>query len=244
MDKHVKEQLKKYKTLYPFLIPAVVLALVFAYLPMVGLLIAFKDKINFVKYSNPLTAFSKAKWTFAHFEKIFSDADIGKYIANTLVISAMKIFILFPLPIFLAVLIADVKWKKFSTFVQSMVFLPHFLSWVVITGIFKNLLALDGPINDFFGINVYWFGEASLFRGLVVALSGWKEIGYSSIVYIAAILSIDSCLYEAAKLDGATKFQQMYKITIPMIASTIITMLIIRLGYLMEAGFEQVYTMI
>lgn len=244
MDKHVKEQLKKYKTLYPFLIPAVVLALIFAYLPMVGLLIAFKDKINFVKYSNPLTAFSKAKWTFAHFEKIFSDADIGKYIANTLVISAMKIFILFPLPIFLAVLIADVKWKKFSTFVQSMVFLPHFLSWVVITGIFKNLLALDGPINNFFGIDIYWFGEASLFRGLVVALSGWKEIGYSSIVYIAAILSIDSCLYEAAKLDGATKFQQMYKITIPMIASTIITMLIIRLGYLMEAGFEQVYTMI
>ena len=149
----------------------------------------------------------------------------------------MKIVILFPLPIFLAVMISEVKNKGFSSFVQSMVFLPHFLSWVVITGIFKNLLAVDGPVNHFLGAlglpgDTHWFGEASLFRGLVVALSGWKEIGYSSIVYIAAIMAIDMSLYEAAKLDGAGKFQQIFRITIPMIVPTIVVMLIIRLGYL------------
>lgn len=244
MKEHVKRDLKKYKGLYPFLIPAVVLALVFSYLPMVGLIIAFKDNINFIRYDSPLEAFMNANWTTAHFEKIFNDPEIYKYIVNTLIISSMKIFILFPLPIFLAVMISEVKNKNFSTFVQSMVFLPHFLSWVVITGIFKNLLAVDGPINQLFGSSFHWFGEPSVFRWLVVLLSGWKEIGYSSIVYIAAILAIDSCLYEAAKLDGASKMQQIFRITIPMIVPTIITMLIIRLGYLMEAGFEQVYTMI
>ena len=252
MQKHVKESFKKYAGLYPFLIPAVVLALLFSYLPMVGLLIAFKDQINFIRYDNPLDAFLNASWTFDHFIKIFSDAEIGKYIANTLIISVMKIVILFPMPVFLAVMIAEVRNKGFSTFVQSMVFLPHFLSWVVITGIFKSLLAVEGPINNILdplytllGIEpIYWFGDAKLFRWLVVGLNGWKEIGYSSIVYVSAILGIDSCLYEAAKMDGAGKFRQMFSITIPMISSTIIVMLIIRLGYLMEAGFEQVYTML
>ena len=249
MKAYTKIQLKKYKGLYLFLIPGIVLALIFSYLPMVGLLIAFKDNINFIRYSNPLEAFANAQWTFEHFQKIFSDHDIYKYIINTLIISTMKIVILFPLPIFLAVMISEVKNKGFSSFVQSMVFLPHFLSWVVITGIFKNLLAVDGPVNHFLGAlglpgDTHWFGEASLFRGLVVALSGWKEIGYSSIVYIAAIMAIDMSLYEAAKLDGAGKFQQIFRITIPMIVPTIVVMLIIRLGYLMEAGFEQIYTMI
>lgn len=244
MKEHKKVLLKRYKTLYPFLIPAVLLAVVFSYLPMAGLLIAFKDNLNFVRYSDPLEAFSKAEWTLKHFVTIFSDADIVKYIGNTLYISILKIVILFPIPVFLAVMIADVKNKSFSTFVQSMVFLPHFLSWVVITGIFKSLLAVDGPVNSLLHINVYWFGEAKIFPWLVVALSGWKEIGYSSIVYVAAILAIDNSLFEAARMDGATKCRQMISITIPMIAPTIITMLIIRLGYLMEAGFDQIYTMI
>ena len=180
MKAYTKIQLKKYKGLYLFLIPGIVLALIFSYLPMVGLLIAFKDNINFIRYSNPLEAFANAQWTFEHFQKIFSDHDIYKYIINTLIISTMKIVILFPLPIFLAVMISEVKNKGFSSFVQSMVFLPHFLSWVVITGIFKNLLAVDGPVNHFLGAlglpgDTHWFGEASLFRGLVVALSAGRK---------------------------------------------------------------------
>lgn len=241
---YLKKQLKKYGSLYPFLIPAMLLALVFSYLPMAGLVIAFKDNINFIRYDSPLEAFMNASWSFQHFRTIFSDPEIYKYIINTLIISAMKIIITFPLPIVLAVMISEVRNKGFSTFVQSMVFLPHFLSWVVITGIFKNLLAVDGPINAIFGIRYHWFGEPGIFRWLVVALSGWKEVGYSSIVYISAILAIDACLYEAARIDGAGKLRQVFSITIPLIIPTIMTMLIIRLGYLMEAGFEQIYTMI
>lgn len=244
MNSVTKKQLKKYRGLYLFLIPAVVFALIFSYLPMAGLLIGFKDNINFIRYSNPLDAFSHANWTMAHFAKIFSDPEIYRYIVNTLVISMMKIVFLFPLPVFLAVMIAEVKNKSFSTFVQSMVFLPHFLSWVVITGIFKNLLAVDGPVNALLGISYNWFAEPGFFRWLVVILSGWKEIGYSSIVYISAIMAIDANLYEAADLDGAGKLKQAFSITIPMIMPTIIVMLIIRVGYLMDAGFEQVYTMI
>lgn len=251
MKAYLKKELKKHRTLYLFLIPAVIMALLFHYAPMLGLVMAFFDDINLKRY-DVITAISKADFVgIDHFIRIFSDPTILPIIGNTLIISILKIVILFPLPIILAVLVAEVKSKGFSTFVQSMVFLPHFLSWVAITGIFQNLMnADDGAINQFLSIITFhevkidWFGDKDLFRGLVVTLSGWKEVGYSAIVYIAAILAIDNSLYEAARLDGATKFQQMVKVTIPMIAPTIITMLIIRLGYLMEAGFDQVYTML
>jgi putative aldouronate transport system permease protein len=132
--------------------------------------------------------------------------------------------------------------------VQGLVFLPHFFSWVVIVGIFKSIFAVYGPVNSIVetlgGNATYFMGEPGWFRWLVVILSGWKEIGYSSIVYIAAIMSIDPALYEAAKLDGASKMKQIFSITIPSIMPTIVVMLIIRIGYLMDAGFEQVYAML
>lgn len=241
------DKTKKYKSLIPFVIPAVLFALVFSYLPMVGILIAFKDHPNFLRYE-VFEAFSKSKWTLANFEKLFSDPDILKYIGNTLIISVMKIVILFPLPVILAVMITELRSKKFSKLVQGLVFLPHFFSWVVIVGIFNNIFGMYGPINNIgsaLGMDpVHFMGEPGWFRWLVVILSGWKEIGYSSIAYIAAIMSIDPALYEAAKIDGAGKFKQIWKITIPSIMPTIIVMLIIRIGYLMDAGFEQVYAML
>lgn len=247
-----KKKWKKSGTLLLYVLPAVLFGLVFSYLPMAGLLIAFKDNINFIRYDNPIEAFFAANWTFEHFGKIFADAEILKYIGNTLIISILKIVILFPMPVILAIMITEVASKGFSKLVQMAVFLPHFLSWVVITGIFKSVLAIDGPVNQIFinmgwmNVNdpVFWFGEDALFRWLVVFLSGWKEIGYSSIVYVSAIMAIDPNLYEAAKLDGAGKFRQIWSITIPSILPTIIIMLIIRVGYLMDAGFDQVYTMI
>lgn len=251
-DVAFKSKWKKNKSLVPFVLPAVVFAVLFSYLPLIGLLIAFKDNINFIRYDSPIEAFLNAEWTFAHFAKIFGDPEILRYIGNTLIISVLKIVILFPLPVVLAVMITEVSSKTFSKWTQMAVFLPHFLSWVVITGIFKNMLAIDGPINTLL-INlrlmdpehpVYWFGTDSIFRGLVVFMSGWKEIGYSSIVYVSAIMAIDPNLYEAAKLDGAGKFRQIWSITLPSILPTIITMLIIRVGYLMDAGFDQIYTMI
>lgn len=241
------DKAKKYKTLIPFVIPAVLFALVFSYLPMTGILIAFKDHPNFLRY-DVFEAFAKSNWTLENFEKLFSDPDILKYIKNTLIISVMKIVILFPLPVVLAVMITELKSKRFSKLVQGLVFLPHFFSWVVIVGIFNNIFGMYGPINNIgtaLGMDpVHFMGEPSWFRWLVVILSGWKEIGYSSIAYIAAIMSIDPALYEAAKIDGASKLKQIWNITIPSIMPTIIVMLIIRIGYLMDAGFEQVYAML
>ena len=241
------DKVKKYKSLIPFVIPAIMFALIFSYLPMTGILIAFKDNPNFLRY-NVIEAFQKSEWTLENFRILFSDAEILTYIKNTLIISVMKIVILFPLPVVLAVMITELKSKKFSKLVQGIVFLPHFFSWVVIVGIFNSIFGLYGPINNLSqalgGETVHFMGEPAWFRWLVVILSGWKEIGYSSIAYIAAIMSIDPSLYEAAKIDGASKLKQIWNITIPSIMPTIIVMLIIRIGYLMDAGFEQVYAML
>lgn len=243
----LKGKFKKHRSLVPFVIPAMLFALVFSYLPMIGILIAFKDNPNFGRY-DVFEAFSRADWTLDNFKTLFSDPEILRYVVNTLVISVMKIVILFPLPIILAVMISEVRSKHFSKLIQGIVFLPHFFSWVVIVGIFNSLFGMYGPINNIGvalgGTPVYFMGDPAWFRWLVVLLSGWKEVGYSSIVYIAAISAIDPALYEAAKLDGATKLRQIWNVTIPLIMPTIIVMLIIRVGYLMDAGFEQVYAMI
>ncbi len=247
MTSTLKARIKKHRSLIPFVIPAMLFALVFSYLPMIGILIAFKDNPNFGRY-DVFEAFSRAEWTMENFKTIFSDPQIMRYLRNTLIISVMKIVILFPLPVILAVMISEVRSKGFSKLVQGIVFLPHFFSWVVIVGIFNSLFGMYGPINNIVealgGEAVYFMGEPSWFRWLVVILSGWKEIGYSSIVYIAAISAIDPALYEAAKLDGASKLRQIWNMTIPLIMPTIVVMLIIRIGYLMDAGFEQVYAML
>jgi len=240
-------KVKKHKSLIPFVIPAILFALVFCYLPMAGIVIAFKDNPNFVRY-DVFEALNKSDWTMENFKKIFSDPEILRYIKNTLIISVMKIVILFPLPVVLAVMITELRSKNFSKLVQGLVFLPHFFSWVVIVGIFNSIFGMYGPVNNLAealgGEAVYFMGEPGWFRWLVVILSGWKEIGYSPIVYISAIMSIDPALYEAAKIDGAGKFKQIWNITIPSIMPTIVVMLIIRIGYLMDAGFEQVYAML
>ena len=241
------QKVSKHKQLIPFVIPAILFALTFCYLPMAGIVIAFKENPNFLRY-DVLEALQRADWTLEHFEMIFSDPEIFRVVRNTLIISVMKIVILFPLPVVLAVMITELRNQKFSKLVQGLVFLPHFFSWVVIVGIFNSLFGLYGPINNIVealgGTPTHFMGEPLWFRWLVVILSGWKEIGYSSIVYIAAIMSIDPSLYEAAKIDGASKLKQIWNITIPSIMPTIIVMLIIRIGYLMDAGFEQVYAML
>ena len=247
MTSTLKSKVNKHRSLIPFVIPAVLFALVFCYLPMIGILIAFKDNPNFGRY-DAFDAFFRAEWTLDNFKLIFSDPEILRYVTNTLIISVMKIVILFPMPVILAVLISEVRKQGFSKMVQGIVFLPHFFSWVVIVGIFNSLFGMYGPINNIGvalgGEAVYYMGEPGWFRWLVVILNGWKEIGYSSIVYIAAITAIDPSLYEAAKLDGASKLRRIWNLTIPLIMPTIMTMLIIRIGYLMDAGFEQVYAML
>ena len=169
------QKVSKHKQLIPFVLPAILFALIFCYLPMAGIVIAFKDNPNFLRY-DVLEALQRADWTLDHFKMIFSDPEIFKVVRNTLIISIMKIVILFPLPVFLAVMITELRNQKFSKLVQGLVFLPHFFSWVVIVGIFNSLFGLYGPINNIVealgGTPTHFMGEPLWFRWLVVILSG------------------------------------------------------------------------
>ena len=141
------QKVSKHKQLIPFVLPAILFALIFCYLPMAGIVIAFKDNPNFMRY-DVFEALQRADWTLEHFEMIFSDPEIFRVVRNTLIISVMKIVILFPMPVILAVMITELRNQKFSKLVQGLVFLPHFFSWVVIVGIFNSLFGLYGPINN------------------------------------------------------------------------------------------------
>jgi len=242
---------KKYRDLYPFLIPAMIFAIIFAYIPMLGIVIAFKE-YNIFYGNSPIDALINSPDVgFHHFATLFSSDKFYQVLQNTLIISMYKIVFLFPIPIIIAILVTEITNKIFNRSIQTVMYLPHFISWAVVGGLFMTILDPYGAFNKilmWMGIMdqnqpVFWFVDKQIFRGLIVFTSGWKEIGWSAIVYIAAISAIDPTLYEAAKIDGASKIKQIWYITIPGITSTIAVLFIIRLGYLMEAGFEQIVVM-
>lgn len=246
-----KRYFKKNWTIYLFFIPAAAFAIVFAYVPMLGILLAFKD-YNIHLGTGPINAFFLSPWVgFEHFQKLFHTGDFVLALKNTLLISTFKIVFVFPLPIVLAILINEVKAKLFKSGVQTLVYLPHFISWAIVGGIFYGLLATHGPVNTFLvqlglmddAARIVWYNRPDLFQGVLVVSYAWKEVGYSAIVYLAAIVGIDPALYEAAKVDGANKLQQIWNITIPGLMPTIIMLFVLRLGYILEAGFDQVIVM-
>lgn len=250
-DMTIKEKMKRYGSLMPFLLPCVVLAILFSYIPMVGILMAFKVKINTFLYQ-PIEAFFRAPWSMENFAKIFSDAEFMRILGNTLLISVLKIVVLFPIPVIFALLFAEIRNPTASKLMQSVMYLPYFLSWAVATGIFMNMFSSYGMVNTIcikLGLMseaspVLWYQDSGKFIFLVLFTGGWKDIGWSMIVYVSAILSIDSTYYEAARLDGASKMQQMLRITLPLIKGTIVTMFILRVCYILDAGFDQIYTML
>ena len=167
--------------------------------------------------------------------------------SNTLIISLYKIVFLFPLPIILAILINEIGNIHFKKGIQTLLYMPHFLSWVIVGGLFVSILSADGVVNRALGYmgfeSVRFFMDKSIFRGLLVVTAGWKESGWSAIIYLAAIVSLDTQIYEAAIVDGANKFQQIIYVTIPGIVPTIVLMFILRIGHILEAGFEQILVM-
>ena len=248
----LKEKMKRYGSLMPFVLPAVLLALLFSYIPMVGILMAFKDKITLTGRYGPFEAFMRASWTMEHFVKIFSGAEFMRILGNTLLISVLKIVVLFPIPIIFAVLFVEIKNRVASKLIQSIIYLPYFVSWAVATGIFMTMFSADGMVNTILiklgmmdaNAPTLWYYEPNKFLFLMLFTGGWKDIGWSMIVYISSILSIDTTYYEAARLDGASKMQQIFKITLPLIKGTIVTMFILRICYILDAGFDQIYTML
>jgi putative aldouronate transport system permease protein len=228
--------------MYLLLIPGLVFLLLFKYTPMYGIVIAFQD-------FNIFGGISGSEWVgTAQFERLWHSDEFLQVLVNTLLISLYKITILFPIPIVIALMLNEVRRMFFKRTIQTIIYLPHFLSWVIISGLFLNILSPSGGIvneiiRSFGGEPISFFTENSLFRSLVVFTAGWKEIGWNAIVFIAAIAGIEQEQYEAAAIDGAGRIRQMWSISLPGMLPTIVLMFILRIGSLLEAGTEQILTM-
>lgn len=242
--KHIIRTVRKMRSewqMYILLLPALIALIVFKYMPMQGIQIAFKD-------FNIFKPMSESPWTgFKHFEKLFSSQTFWQVLANTVIISSYKILFLFPMGVFIALLLNEIPFLRYKKIVQTMVYIPHFFSWVVIYGIFTSLLSSTGLVNRFFGClgvpSINFMTDKSLFRGLLVFTAGWKECGWNAIVFIAAIAGVDQEIYEAAQIDGAGRLRRITAITLPCILPTITLMLILRIGNLLTAGTEQILVM-
>lgn len=239
----VIKELKKNKYLYLFLLPCVVYFIVYRYLPMVGLVIAFKE-FNFAK------GIWGGEWVgLKYFRFIFTEhKEFYSILRNTLLINLYKLIFGFPVPIIIALMINEVKNIKLKKLVQSLVYLPYFVSWVVFGGIIMQFLSPStGIVNEiirfFGGQPIFFMTEEKYFRSIVVISDIWKTAGWNTIIYLAAITSLDQNLYEAAYIDGANKFRQIWHITIPGISETMVVLLLLNIGTLLAVGFEQIYVL-
>jgi len=241
------QYLKENYALYLMCIPGLIYVIGYKFLPLIGLQLAFK-KYNMFAGNGLLDSMFKSKWVgLTHFEKIFHSDEFWLLLNNTVSISLLKMVILFPLPILLAILMNEMHSIRFKRSVQTLIYLPHFLSWVIIHGIFSTLLSNSGVINNFLvsvGLpRISLYTDPKLFRSLLIFTEGWKESGWGAIVYLAALTSIDPQLYEAATVDGANRLQRMWHVTLPGIVPVISLMLLLRVGGILAAGTEQILVM-
>ena len=245
--KSARNRFKKSLSLYALLIPGLFMIILFHYVPMYGLVIGFK-KYNIFAGSNPFEAIHLSPWVgLQNWNKLWVLSKFRQAIVNTFVISAMKIVIGFPIPIILALMINEVRGTITKRVLQTVMYLPHFISWVVVGALFMNILGTTGIVNSWIvamgGTTQKFFMDNSWFRWILLLTSVWKESGWGTIVYLAAITGIDPALYEAARIDRANRLQQIWYVTLPGIAGTIVMMLILRLGGIMDAGFSQILVM-
>ncbi|WP_082592955.1 ABC transporter permease [Paenibacillus sp. Soil766] len=237
-----RHPLLKYWDLYLMVLPALVFLLVFKYGPMYGVVIAFKDY-------NIIQGVFASKWVgLQYFRELFMFDEFPRVVVNTLLISLMKLVIGFPAPILLALLLNELRLVVFKRWVQTFTYLPHFISWVVIGGIAVDLLSpssgiVNKLIQAFGGEPIFFLTSEKLFRWILVYTDVWKEAGWGAIIYLAALLSINEELFQAATVDGAGRLRQIWHISLPSIRSTIIILLLLRIGHLLDAGFEQVLVM-
>ena len=236
--------LRQHWVLYLMLVPGLFFLFIYKLLPLWGLQIAFKNYKIFAA-ETPWKAIAESAWVgMKHFNKLFASSQFKVVLRNTLEINFMKILWLFPVPILCAILLNEIRHAFYQKLCQTLIYVPYFFSWVLIFGIFYSLLGSYGIVNTLIaaggGDRVNFFGDQSIFRSVLVFTEGWKEVGYNTVIYLAAITGIDITLYEAAKVDGANKFAQIWHITLPGLLPTIVLMLIMKVGYILTTGFEQV----
>nr|WP_258525479.1 ABC transporter permease subunit [Paenibacillus sp. YN15] len=224
------------------MVPGILYFIIYKYLPMAGIVIAFQDYGVF-------SGIRGSEWVgLAHFKAMFTDSEFYEIFRNTLVISLYKLIWGFPGPIILAIMLNEIKNMFFKRSVQTLIYLPHFLSWVIIGGVLVNLLSpTTGMVNEllqWLGFKpIFFLADPNWFRSILVISDLWKEVGWGAIIYLAAIAGIDPQLYEAAIMDGAGKWKQITHITLPSLLSTIVIMLLLRLGSILDVGFEQIFVL-
>lgn len=239
--KQLMKQLKEYRWVYALGVPGLLLLLLFSYLPMRGLLMAFQD------YNPHLGILGSPFVGLKHFQTLFSDHKFYNMLKNTLIISGLSL-LTFPAPIILALILNEVRNSKFKKFVQTSIYLPHFLSWAIVASLTFFLLSTEqGFVNKLaamMGEETYAYLFSTKWIYLIIVIQSlWKSIGWGSIVYLAAISGVDQSLYEAARMDGASKLQCMLRITLPSIMPTVAVMLIMKMGSIISVDFEQVFLM-
>ncbi|QGG58618.1 ABC transporter permease subunit [Paenibacillus sp. B01] len=226
--------------LYLLLLPGLLLVLVFKYMPMYGVIIAFQEY-------NIYKGITGSEWVgFDQFTRLFNSPDFTEILGNTIIISVYKLIASFTLPIILALLLNELRSKLFKRFAQSVVYLPHFISWVIFSGILITFLnPVDGLVNlilQRFGVMpIDFLGDVRYFRSILVISDIYKEVGWGTIIYLAAIAGVSADLYEAARIDGANKLKQTWHVTLPAIRPVILILVILSLANILEAGFQQIF---
>lgn len=237
---NIAKDIKRDKYLYLLLLPGIISLFIFRYIPMYGVIIAFKEY-------NIFAGIAKSPWVgFLQFERLFRNPEFARILRNTILISVYKLLWGFPAPIILALLLNELRSQRFKKFTQTVLYLPHFISWVIFAGIIVTFLnPTTGVINDiisyFGGRKIDFLANKRMFRSILVITDLYKGVGWGTIVYLAAISNIDPTLYEAAIVDGANRFRQVWHITLPSIRSVVVVLLILSLGNILNAGFEQIF---
>lgn len=235
------DKIKQHRVFYLMLLPCILFFLIFSYIPMSGLALAFKE------YGFNTGILGGKFVGFKYFKEFFQDSRSLLYLRNTLIISSLKLFVYLPFPIILALMFNEIRSNKTRKVLQSISYLPYFVSWVVVTGIVERVLAPNtGFINQIITSlggdgSTFFMMEEETFLPIVFFSYLWKNIGWDSIIYFAAIVAISPSLYEAASIDGANRFKQIINITIPGIMATILILFILSLGSILSTGFDQVF---
>jgi putative aldouronate transport system permease protein len=236
-------RIAKNGSIYLMILPGFLYFVIFKYIPMSGLVIALQDY-------QPYLGITGSPWVgLKHFERLFNDPMFFTILRNTLVLFTMNLVIYFPVPILIAIMLNEVRHHLFKRFVQTLIYIPHFMSWVIIVSISFVMLSMDrGMINEVFSMmgleKINFLMSNEWFRPMYILQVIWREAGWGTIIYLAAMAAIDPQLYEASRMDGANRFRQIWHITLPSIRSVIVVLLILKIGDVLELGFEHIFLLL
>lgn len=236
-----RSHFKKYWPYYVMMLPGIIYIIMFKYVPMMGSVIAFKD------YSVYQGIFGSPWCGLENFKKLFHHPDFYKILGNTVILGVLKTFLTFPIPVILALMLNELRNEKVKKAIQTIICIPYFVSWVVVGGLVFDIGGVGGLFNnvrEFLGMDTLLIMQKeSWFRPVYVLSTIWKESGWGTVVYLAAMSGIDPSLYESSAIDGASRFQKMRYITFPLLIPTILTLLLLNIGSFLTLGFDQVYNL-